>query len=144
MRRVKSEKITQTSINQMAYEVVGGAIEVHKELGPGLLESIYEECLCTELIFRGFKVSRQVPVPIFYKGKKVKQPLFLDILVDDLIVVELKSKEELHPIDSAQILSYMKLCKKPKGLLINFNVENIANEGLEPFVNEYFADLPKR
>ena len=134
--------ITKSYVNKIAYDIVGAAIEVHKELGPGLLESIYEECLCHELTLRGYMVNRQQAVPVIYKDKGVKNPFVLDLLVNDIVIVELKSKDCFHPIDSAQILSHLKLSKRPKGLLINFNVTNITKEGLIPFVTEYFAQLP--
>lgn len=134
--------VTKSYVNKIAYEIVSGAIEVHKELGPGLLESIYEECLEIELMERGFDVKRQVPIKIHYKGKKVQKTFYLDLLIINIVIVELKSKESFHPIDSTQILSQMKLSKRPKGLLINFNVTNITREGLKPYVHEYFSNLP--
>ena len=133
---------TKSSINQLAYEIVSCAIEVHKEIGPGLLENIYEESLHYELLLRGYKVKRQLEIPIMYKGHELRRPLVLDLLVNEQIIVEIKAKDMLHPIDEAQILTYMKLAEKPKGLLINFNVINITKEGLRPFVNEYFRNLP--
>lgn len=135
---------TQTEINQLAYKIIGLAIEVHKNLGPGLLESIYEECLIEELIEAGLKVNYQVKVPLTYKTKKLKSVLKLDLLVEDTVIVELKAVEDLAPIFSAQLLTYMKLTNKPKGLLINFNVENITNDGLVPLVNKHFSALPKK
>ncbi|MEZ4906857.1 MAG: GxxExxY protein [Saprospiraceae bacterium] len=136
-------KITKTYINNLAYEIVACAIEVHKEMGPGLLESVYEECLTLELLERGLEVKRQKKVELQYKDKKIDKNLYLDIIVNDLVIVELKSVDSFHPIHSAQIISYMNLSKKPKGLLINFKVNNIVKEGLIPFVNQYFSDLPE-
>lgn len=133
-------EITQTSVNQLAYEIVGCAIEVHKHLGPGLLEYIYEKCLVEEIKNRGLKVLSQVPVPIHYKGKLLDQGLKLDLLVKDLIVVELKAVEVMIPVFKAQLLSYLKLTDKPKGLLINFHCKNIV-EQLVPLVTEKFAEL---
>jgi GxxExxY protein len=135
---------TQKEINQLAYEIVGLAIEVHKNLGPGLLESIYEECLIEELISEGYEVKSQVKLPLVYKKKKLKNKLIIDLLIEDTIIVELKSVETLIPVFSAQLLTYMKLSQKPKGLLINFNCENITKEGLIPLVNTHFSDLPKK
>lgn len=134
--------ITQKFINSLAYKIVGCAIEVHKQLGPGLLESVYEACLIDELKLNNLKVDQQLVVPIFYKGKKIKQDLRLDLLVEDLIVVENKSVETLLPLFSAQLLTYLKLTSKPKGLLINFNCENITKQ-LISLVTEEFAKLPK-
>ena len=135
--------ITQKYVNEVAYEIVGCAIEVHKHLGPGLLESIYESCLVEELLDQGFKVESQVQVPIIYKNKNVGIPLKLDIVVDDIIILELKSVDVILPVFKAQLLTYLKLTGKPKGLLINFNCENITKDGLIPLVTENFANLPK-
>lgn len=135
-------RITQKYINDLAYKIVGCAIEVHKHLGPGLLESVYEKCLIQELIDHGFKVRSQVNVPIQYKETILDHDLKLDILVEDVIIVELKAVEMLIPVYKAQLLSYLKLSGKPKGLLINFHTENITNQ-LVPLVTEEFAKLPK-
>ena len=135
--------ITQKYINEVAYEIVGCAIEVHKHIGPGLLESIYETCLIEELRDQGFKVESQVSVPIIYKNKNIGIPLKLDIVVDDLIILELKSVDTILPVFKAQLLTYLKLTGKPKGLLINFNCENITKDGLIPMVTDVFSNLPK-
>lgn len=135
--------ITQNYINELSYRIVGCAIEVHKELGPGLLESIYQKCLLKELELKGFEVDEQIIIPVSYKGDSLDCDLKLDILVEDLVIVELKSVETMLPIYKAQLLTYMKLLKKPKGLLINFNTENITKD-LVPLVNEYFSILPKQ
>ena len=134
---------TQESINSLTYKIIGCAIEVHKELGPGLLESIYEKCLIHELTLHGFVVKSQISIPLFYKGIEMNCDLRLDVLVDNLIVVELKAVETMHPIFEAQILTYMKLLQKPKGILINFNSKNLFHEGQKTFVNEYYARLNK-
>jgi GxxExxY protein len=133
--------VTQSFINQLSYDIVGCTIEVHKQLGPGLLESVYEICTVEELKSIGLKVLRQVPVPIKYKNKDLGTNLVLDLLVEDLIIVELKAVEILIPVYKAQLLSYLKLTGKPKGLLINFNTENIT-QSLVPLVTEEFAKLP--
>ena len=134
--------ITQKYINDIAYKIVGCAIEVHKQLGPGLLESVYETCLIDELNSAGLKVQSQIYLPIIYKGKDLGTQLKLDLLVEDLVIVENKSVETMIPLFSAQILTYLKLAGKPKGLLINFNCENITKH-LVPMVTEEFAQLPK-
>lgn len=134
--------VTQEYVNDISYKIVGCAIEVHKQLGPGLLESIYEECLVEELKNSGFKVLRQVLVPIAYKSRELGIPLKLDLLINDIVIVELKSVEVVIPIFKAQLLSYLKLSGKPKGLLINFNCENITKE-LIPLVTDEFSKLPK-
>ncbi len=132
--------ITKSYINNLAYKIVGCAIEVHKHLGPGLLESVYEACFVDELKSQGFNVQRQVTVPIIYKGKDLGTNLVLDLLVNDLIIVELKAVEAIIPVYKAQLLSYLKLTGKPKGLLINFHCENIKDH-LVPLVTDKFAQL---
>jgi GxxExxY protein len=133
---------TQNQVNQLAYEIVGCAIEVHKHLGPGLLESIYEKCMIEEITNHGLSVQSQVVVPISYKGKNIEQDLKLDLLIEDLIIVELKAVETMLPVFEAQLLSYLKLAEKPKGLLINFHCKNIV-ENMVPLVTQKFADLEK-
>lgn len=137
------KNLTKSKINQLAYEIVNCAIEVHSTFGPGLLESIYEECMESELTSRNFKVKRQYSIPVYYKGKEVKNKLRIDLLVNESVIVELKAIEAILPIHKAQLITYMKLAKIPKGLIINFNVPNITKYGLIPIVNEYFEKLPK-
>jgi GxxExxY protein len=134
--------VTQQYINEISYKIVGCAIEVHRHLGPGLLESVYEECLIEELKEIGLKVDRQIAVPISYKNKSLGKPLKLDLLINDQVIIELKSVDTLIPVFKAQLLSYLKLTGKPKGLLINFNCENITKE-LIPLVTDEFSSLPK-
>jgi len=133
--------MTQKEINQLSYDIIGFAIEVHKELGPGLLESIYEKCLAHLLIQKGYKVTRQQSVPLNFRGLDLDCELRFDLMVNDSIIVELKTVEELIPIHEAQLLTYLKLLKKPKGILINFNCTNIFKEGQRTFVTEYFRTL---
>jgi GxxExxY protein len=102
--------------------IIGAAIEVHRNLGPGLLESAYEECLCHELHLRGLDCKRQVPLPLLYKGLKLECGYKIDLIVRDQVVLELKAVERLLPIHEAQLLTYLKLTGKRVGLLINFNV----------------------
>ena len=135
--------LTQAYINQLTHKIIGCAIEVHKELGPGLLENIYEKCLIHELKLNDFNIKSQFTIPIFYKGIKMDCDLRIDILVDDLVILELKSIEIMHPIFEAQILTYMKLLQKPKGVLINFNCKNLFHEGQKTYVNEYYAKFSK-
>jgi len=116
---------------------------VHKELGPGLLENVYEKCLIHELKLNDFEVKSQLSTPLDYKGIELNCDLRLDILVDDLVIVELKAIETMHPVFEAQLLTYMKLLQKPKGILINFNCKNLFYEGQKTFVNEFYAKLPK-
>jgi len=131
-------------ITRLSYEIMGYAIEVHKELGPGLLESIYEKCLIFELNKNGFNVVNQLSIPIKYKEIELDSNLRLDLLVNDLIIVEIKSVVQLLPIHQAQLLTYMKLLKKPQGLLLNFNSTNLSKESV-PLINEYFNEYdPKQ
>lgn len=102
-------------------QIIGAAIEVHRALGPGLLESAYEECLCHELSLRNIEHKRQVPVPILYKGLKLDCAYRLDVLIENAVILEIKSVEQLTGIHEAQLLTYMKITRIPVGLLINFN-----------------------
>lgn len=133
--------ITKKEVTQLSYEITGLAIKVHKTLGPGLLESIYEECLKIELIKNGYDVKQQLYTTIDYEGVNIETKLIVDLLVNDLIILELKAVEEILPIHEAQLLTYMKVLKKPQGLLINFFTNNIT-KSLKPFINEYFKELP--
>lgn len=140
--KVEQAIITQNYVNELAYKIIACAIEVHKTMGPGLLESIYQSCLLEELKQNGLLTQSQVEIPVYYKRKNLGSKLKLDILVNDLIIVELKSIETILPVHKAQLLSYMKLANVPKGLLINFNVDNIV-KNMVPLVNDLFANLPK-
>jgi GxxExxY protein len=113
--------------NEITESIIGAAIEVHRLLGPGLLESAYEECLCHELGLRGIPFKRQLPLPVSYKGVMIDCGYRLDILVKELVVVEIKAIEGLLPIHEAQLLTYLKLGGWPIGLLINFNVPLLKN-----------------
>lgn len=113
--------------DQIAKNIVNAAFQVHQTLGPGLLESIYEECLAGELISLGLKVSRQTPMPVIYKGRIMDVGFRIDLLIEDQIIIEIKSTESLVPIHYAQVLSYLKLSKLKLGFLINFNVSRIKN-----------------
>jgi len=134
---------TKSYLNDLSYKIVGCAIEVHKHLGPGLLESIYHECLRQEFFLRGINYKSQLFVPIDYKGIALNADYRLDFLVEDEIVVELKAMEGILPVHEAQLLTYMKLLQKGKGILINFNCANIVKEGTKQMVNEYYAQLPE-
>ena len=134
--------MTKKEITRLSYEIVGCAIKVHKELGPGLLESVYEQCLKYELQKNGFDVRQQMRIPVIYDEMTMEVDLRLDLLVNDWVVVELKVVESILPVHEAQLLTYMKLLKKPQGLLINFFTDKITKT-LKPFVNEYFSELPE-
>jgi GxxExxY protein len=114
-------------------EIVDAAYKVHRELGPGLLEKIYEACFCYELEKRGIPYKRQVELPFYYDGKKFDEGLRMDVLVDDLVICELKSVENINPLWQAQIISHLKLTKLRLGYLINFNVTLIKN-GIKRFI----------
>lgn len=137
------KKITKKYINDLTREIIGAAIEVHKILGPGLLESVYEKCMIQELKLRGLKVTSQGDIPINYKGEILDTTLRFDLLVENCIVLELKAVVELHPIFEAQAMTYARLLEVPKAILINFTCKNIFHEGQKTFVNEYFRDLPE-
>lgn len=115
------------SVNEISYQIRGAIYDVYKDLGPGLLESVYEEALCFELQQRGLKVERQKQVPIIYKDNVLKTELRLDILVEDEVIVELKSVEEMKKVFGKQLLTYLRLLDKRLGILVNFNTDNILN-----------------
>lgn len=128
-------------ISKNRYEEIGAAIvdaayHVHRELGPGLLESVYEICMIEELKDRGFKVRNQVRIPVYYKGKELKKDFIIDILVEDLIIVELKAVEDLLPVHEVQLVTYLKLANKHLGFLINFNV-SLIKWGIKRKINGY-------
>ena len=108
----------------LTYAIIGAAIDVHEELGPGLLEKIYENCLCIELGRRNIRFEQQMRIPVWYKGESAGD-MYVDILVENSVIVELKSVKELAPIYEAQLLTYLKLARIKTGLLINFNVEKL-------------------
>jgi len=121
-------------VNQITEKIIGCAIEVHKRLGPGLLESAYEECLSYELKCIGLEIARQVAVPVVYKDIKLECGYRIDILVENCVIIELKSIETFAPVHEAQILTYMKFTNKTIGLLINFNVTLLKN-GIKRYKN---------
>jgi len=122
--------------NQLSGEILDAAITVHKEMGPGLLESVYELCLVRELHLRNVYVEHQVPVPLFYKGEILNKDFRIDILVEHEIIIELKAVEFIIPVHEAQIISYLKLTNKRLGFLINFNVQ-LMKEGFKRYVNNF-------
>ncbi|KMQ60579.1 GxxExxY protein [Chryseobacterium sp. BLS98] len=133
--------ITQSYLTDLTYKINGACIEVHKILGAGLLESVYHKCLEEEFRLRNISFKSELKVPVMYKGKEMNCNFFCDFLVEDLIVVELKSITEFNDIHRSQILNYINLMKKPKGILVNFNVKNLYHEGQETFVNKYYNML---
>jgi GxxExxY protein len=120
-------------------EIISAAIKIHRRLGPGLLESAYEACIAHELHLAGMRVERQKPVPLFYDTVKLECGFRADLVVEGRVVVELKCKEALHPVDEAQLLSHLRLLNIPVGLLINFHVVLLKN-GIRRMVNNYRED----
>jgi len=137
------KRLTKSYLKQLTYEIIGAAIEVHKEMGPGLLEKVYEVCMIQELGLRGIKVTSQQTVPVIYKGVQLDADLRYDLLVEDCIVVELKAVMEMIPLFEAQVMSYARLLEVPKAMLINFTCTNIFKEGQKTFVNDLFRLLPE-
>jgi GxxExxY protein len=122
-------------LNQLSSQIIKAAINIHKELGPGLLESVYQSCMVIELRYMGIDVQSEVPLPIFYRGEKVHEEGFrLDLLVEDTIIVELKSVEKVQAVHKKQLLTYLRLANKPLGLLINFN-ETVLKDGITRIIN---------
>ncbi len=124
------------NLDELSYKVIGCAMEVHNVLGPGLLESVYEQALIHELAMNGIAVKRQVEVDVNYKGMNIANGLRVDLIVDDELIIELKSVEEIKPIHQKQLQTYLKLMDKRIGLLINFNTINLK-DGIKRIVNKY-------
>jgi GxxExxY protein len=125
--------------NKLSTQIIEAAVEVHHLLGgPGLLESIYESALCHELSLRGVRTQRQLPIPVMYKNIAVRDPLFLDILVEDKVIIEVKATGKDLPFYQAQLLSHLRLANIPFGMLINFGKSNVK-EGICPIVNSSFS-----
>ena len=112
--------------NAISRKVIGAAIEVHRHLGPGLLESTYEGCLCRELELRNIRYESQVVLPVEYKGSQLPKSYIIDLLVEDMVIAEIKSVDKLLPIHSSQLMTYMRLCRVASGLLLNFNVQTLS------------------
>lgn len=125
--------------NEISSLVIKAAIAVHRALGPGLLESVYQVCLLAELKSMGLRVQEQVAVPIVYRGERLANDLRIDLLVEERVIIEIKAVEELHPIHIAQLLTYLKLTNKKLGLLINFNTTKLI-DGLERVMNGYLDE----
>ncbi|MFA5833817.1 MAG: GxxExxY protein [Bacteroidota bacterium] len=136
--------MTKKYLDELTFQIIGGAIEVHKALGPGLLESVYHKCLKQELTLRKLSYDSEFIVNVGYKGIDLDTELRCDLLIERIIVIELKSVDSILPIHEAQLLTYMKLLEKPKGILINFNCSNLFKEGQRTFVNELFRNLPEQ
>ena len=137
------KNMTQKYLDELTFNVIGAAIEVHRNMGSGLLESVYQQCMIEELSNRNINFVSEFKVPVVYKGKELDIEFRCDLFVEDCLIVELKSISEIKPIHDAQVLNYMNLLKVPKGIIINFNCFNIFREGQKTFVNEYFKKLEK-
>ncbi len=122
-------------LNYLSSKIIQAAISVHKELGPGLLETVYQVCMVIELKSMGLKVQSEVSLPIYYRGQRVHEEGFrIDLLVEDIIIVELKSVEKVKNVHKKQLLTYLRLAKKPLGLLMNFN-EAVLKDGITRIIN---------
>ena len=128
--------MTNIELNRLSKEILDASIEVHREMGPGLLESVYEECLLEELKLRNIKATNQVELPLIYKGKKLKKEFRLDVLVENEIIIELKTVDSIIPVHEAQIISYLRLSDKKLGFIVNFNVA-LLKQGFKRFVNNF-------
>ena len=122
---ISKERLEQ--LNKLSERIIGAAIEVHKELGAGLLESVYEICLIEELEQRGLNVAKQVHLPLFYKGQKTQKFFIVDILVENEVIIELKAVNSILPVHEHQLMTYLKLTQKNLGLIINFNVPRLID-----------------
>jgi GxxExxY protein len=134
---------SQKYLSELTFKVIGCAIEVHRNIGPGLLESVYEKCFLRELVLRGIQYKNQLRIPLEYKGIYLDAELRCDVLIEDILLVEIKAIAGFLPVHEAVLLTYMRLLEKPKGILINFHCLNIFKEGQKTLVNELFAGLPK-
>ncbi|MCC6412380.1 MAG: GxxExxY protein [Saprospiraceae bacterium] len=129
-------------INALTYKVIGCAIEVHRQLGPGLLEIMYERALCHEMQIQQIPFERQKKIELKYKGVSLNALLQFDVLVEGVVLIELKAVTQMHPIFEAQLITYMQQCAVPKGILLNFHVVNLYKEGTKTFVNKHYQNLP--
>jgi GxxExxY protein len=135
--------ITQKFLDNLTYNVIGAAIEVQKVVGRGLLEKVYHDCVIEEMKHRKINFISELVVPSVYKDKVLNTDFRCDFFIEDCLVVELKSVNEMNTIYEAQLLTYMKLLRAPKGLLLNFSSINIFKYGQKTMINDYFRNLPK-
>ena len=137
----KEMQTTKQYIDELSRQILSAAIEVNKTLKAGLLESLYEKCFIHELSLRGLSCKSQCSVPINYKGLEAEGVLRLDVIVEDSVIVELKTVEGILPIHKSVVLSYMQMLQKPKGMIFNFNCVNLFREGFVSLVNDHYAKL---
>lgn len=135
------KRMTKKYLDKLTYDVIGAAIEVHKSIGPGLIESVYHECLKHELNDRKIAFQTELVVPVRFKEMVLDTELRCDLFIENILAVELKAVSTLAPIHEAQLLTYMKLLSAPKGILINFNCVNLFRDGQKTFVNELYRNL---
>jgi len=135
--------LTQKYVDELTYGIVGAAISVQREMGPGLKEAVYEECMTIELAHLEIPYKQQYRFSPFYRGRQLRTESVMDLIIDDLIVVELKSVVAINDLHRAQALGYINLVKLPKALILNFNSTNIATQGRVTMVNDVYANLPK-
>ena len=140
LRILKSLEKTNNMEREFTYKIIGGVYEVYNELGPGLLESIYEKAMIKELRMRGFEVRNQVLVPVYYKGELICPDLRLDLIVDDRLILELKSVTEYKKLFEKQLYTYLRLMNCEMGYVINFNTDNIRSD-IHPVFNNHYRQL---
>jgi GxxExxY protein len=138
---LKKSVMTKKYLTDLIYKVNGAAIEVHKNIGSGLLENIYHQCMIKKLSLRGINFQSELAIPVEYKGLELESDLRCDLFIENCLVLELKAVDKIIPIHIAKLMSYMKLLKSPIGLMINFNVTNIYHEGQKTYVNELYRWL---
>lgn len=136
-------RLTQAYLDKLTYAINGAAIEVHRTLGPGLLEKVYRNCLAREFELRSLDFQQEILIPIEYKGIQVNADLRCDFIVEDLICIELKAVKEHLPIFDAQLMTYLKFLELPKGILYNFFVVNLFTQGTKTIVTKQFQELPR-
>ena len=137
------ESFTERYYNDLSHKIIEGCIEVHKELGPGLMESVYEVCLVSVLKKKGLSVNRQVLLPVFFKGERLAKEFIIDLLIEDKVILELKSVESILPVHEAQLVTYLKLADIRLGLLINFNVP-LLTQGIKRKINGTLSQIENK
>ena len=135
--------MTKKYLTELTYEIIGAAIEVHKIVGPGLLETVYQKSLAHEISLRGLYSLSELYIPVIYKGLEMDTLFRCDLLVEDTIVVELKAIDATLPIHAAILLNHMNLLEKPKGIMLNFKCANLFKDGQKTYVNKYYTNLPE-